>query len=344
MTEKTLEAVVLAKRPDGSITPDVFATVERLWPAIKEGDVLTRTLFASVDPYMRGILNEGRTYREGLAVGDMIPGETVGQVIQSKHPAFREGAVVSGAFGWATVLATPGDRLVRVPDDVPPSTYLGVLGMPGTTAYSGMTDIGQPKAGETVVISAASGPVGATAGQIARRAGARVIGIAGSVEKCAWVTEIAGFDGCINHHENLDEQLDALCPDGVDVYYENVGGTVGQAVIRRLRNHARVPICGLVADYNDRDYSGLAHAPTISAAMLLFRRARIEGFIVGDRPERFAEWRALATPWVQEGSLVYKEQIVKGLDQAPLALVGQLSGQNFGKLLVQVADVPTNHE
>jgi NADPH-dependent curcumin reductase CurA len=283
---------------------------------------------------MRGRLNAAPTYAEGVPLGAVMIGETVGEVIASEHPGFRPGDIAVGAFGWATHILSDGDRLVAIPRNTPAplSAYLGVLGMPGTTAYSGMTDIGQPRAGETVVISAASGPVGATAGQIARRAGARAIGIAGGPEKCRWVTEMAGFDACLDHRGDLEAQLDAACPNGIDVYFENVGGPVQAAILPRLNTFARVPVCGLVAQYDDP-----TPPPTLNLNLLLYKRARFEGFIVGDKPERFAEWRALAAPWVASGELRFREEFVDGLENAPKALAGQIAGRNFGKLLVRVA-------
>jgi hypothetical protein len=224
--------------------------------------------------------------------------------------------------------------LVKLDPAGPPlSTYLGVLGMPGTTAYSGMTDIGQPKAGETVVVSAASGAVGSVAGQLAKRAGARVVGIAGGPEKCLWVQEALSFDDCVDHRQmNLDQALAESCPNGIDVYFENVGGAIQHAVFAQLNPHARVIMCGMVAQYNDSEF-----APGPNLGFVVGKRVRIEGMIVSDKPERFAEWRELAAPWVRDGNLIYRETIIDGLENAPEALARLLRGENFGKMLVRVA-------
>jgi NADPH-dependent curcumin reductase CurA len=218
------------------------------------------------------------------------------------------------------------------PAGVPLSAYLGVLGMPGVTAYSGMTDIGQARAGETVVISAASGAVGSVAGQLAKRAGAKVIGVAGGPEKCIFVQETLGFDACIDHRAgNLEAEIDLVCPDGIDVYFENVGGALQGAVFPRLRTFGRMVMCGMVAQYN-----ATAMEPGPNLMTVVGKRLRIEGLIVSDKPERFAEWRKLAAPWVAEGRLKYREDVVDGLENAVDAFIGLLEGRNFGKLLVRV--------
>jgi len=217
------------------------------------------------------------------------------------------------------------------------STYLGVLGMPGTTAYSGMTDIGQPKAGETVVVSAAAGAVGSVAGQLGKRAGARVVGIAGGPDKCLFAQEELGFDDCVDHRvTDLQAELAASCPNGIDVYFENVGGRVQEAVFALLNPFARVVMCGMVSQYNAAEFP-----PGPNLGFVVGKRVRIQGMIVSDKPERFAEWRALARPWVMGGTLRYREDIVTGLDNAPEALAGILGGRNFGKLLVRVGPDPS---
>ena len=335
MTQSVRQSIIFAQRPAGAITDDTFTVRSSPIPEPGPGEVLTRTLWLSIDPYMRGRLNEAATYTTGTPLGSVMTGETIGEVVASAHPGFAPGDIVVGAFGWETHILCSGDMLTSLPrNGAPLSTYLGVLGMPGTTAYSGMKDIGQPQPGETVVVSAASGPVGATAGQIAKRAGARVIGIAGGPEKCRWVTETARFDVCLDHRGDLEAQLDEACPHGIDVYFENVGGAVQAAVLKRLNTHARIPVCGLVAQYDDPD-----PRPVLNLNLLLYKRARFEGFIVGDKPGRFAEWRALAAPLVASGELRYREEIVDGLENAPAALRGQLTGKNFGKLLVKVAEL-----
>jgi NADPH-dependent curcumin reductase CurA len=298
------------------------------------GEVVTRTLFLSVDPYMRGRLSDRKSYASPAQIGEPMGGEGIGEVIASADPGFTPGDVVLGTRLWQSHVLSKSNGLVKLdPAGEPLSTYLGVLGMPGTTAYSGMTDIGQPKAGETVVISAASGAVGSVAGQLAKRAGARVVGIAGGPEKCLWVQESLGFDDCVDHrHMNLSQALAESCPNGIDVYFENVGGAVQQAAFAQLNFHARVVMCGMVAQYNDTEF-----APGPNLGFVVGKRVRIEGMIVSDKPERFTEWRNLAAPWVRDGSLVYRETIIDGLENAPEALARLLRGDNFGKMLVRVA-------
>jgi NADPH-dependent curcumin reductase CurA len=266
-----------------------------------------------------------------------MTGETVGEVTASAHPGFVPGDIAVGARGWATHLVTPGDRLTKInPQGTPLSAYLGVLGMPGATAYAGVTEICKPKSGETLVVSAASGAVGSVAGQLAKRAGARVVGIAGGPEKCLWVQETLGFDDCVDHRSlDLEQELAAACPDGIDAYFENVGGAVQAAVFALLNPFARVAMCGMVSQYNTEH-----PPPGPNLGFVVGKRVLIQGFIVSDRPERLTEWRRLAAPWVADGSLAYREDIVGGLENAPDALAGILGGRNFGKLLVRVGEVP----
>lgn len=339
-------SVVLRERPAGAPTRDTFEMVDDPVPAPGPGEVLTRTIWLSIDPYMRGRLSARASYAAPVEIGQVMTGETVGEVLESNDPGFSPGDVVVGARGWQTHIVSPARALTRIerPAEAkrapPLSTYLGVLGMPAVTAYSGMTDIGQPKAGETVVISAASGAVGSVAGQLAKRAGARVIGVAGGPEKCLYVQDELGFDGCIDHRsEDLDDALRAACPNGIDVYFENVGGRLQHAVFAQLNTFARVVMCGTVAEYNAMDSAGgLPPGPNLGFAVR--KRVRIQGLIVSDKPERFAEWRRLAAPWVADGTLHYREDVVDGLENAPDALAGILGGRNFGKLLVRVGPDP----
>lgn len=330
-------SVVLKRRPKGSPQMEDFAVVEEPIPVPGPGEVLTRTIWLSIDPYQRGRLSDRKSYAAPVQIGEVMTGESVGEVLASNDPGVSPGDVVAGARGWQTHTVSNAKTLVRVPRQGPPlSTYLGVLGMPGTTAYSGMTDIGQPKAGETVVISAASGAVGSVAGQLARRAGARVVGIAGGPDKCFYVQETLRFDDCIDHRSaDLDAELDTSCPNGIDVYFENVGGSVQAAVFKHLNPFARVVMCGMVSQYNEDEFP---QGPNLG--FVVGKRVRIQGLIVTDKPERFAEWRALATPWVLDGSLKYREDVYEGLENAPAALEGILGGRNFGKLLVRVGPDP----
>ena len=326
-------ALVLKSRPTGEPGPEHFELVESPLPQPGHGQVLTRTIWLSIDPYMRGRLYDRASYAPAQKIGETMTGETVGEVIASADPGFAPGDYVVGSRGWETHTLSKASDLTKLPaSGAHLSAYLGVLGMPGVTAYSGMLDIGQPKAGETVVVSAASGPVGAVAGQLAKRAGARVVGIAGGPEKCLWVQEALGFDDCIDHRSHdVFAALKEACPKGIDVYWENVGGAVQHAVFAQLNFFSRVVMCGMVAQYNDAK-----PPPGPNLAFVVGKRVRIEGLIVFDKPHRYAEWREMATPWVADGSLKFRETVVEGLDKAPDALADVLRGGNFGKMLVRV--------
>ena len=330
-------SVILRRRPSGAPRQADFELSQDIAPAPGAGEVLTRTIWLSLDPYMRGRLSDRKSYAPPVQIGAPMTGEGVGEVIASGDPAFKPGDVVSGSRTWQSHCITPAAGLTKLPRHAAPlSAYLGVLGMPGTTAYSGMTDIGQPKHGETVVISAASGAVGSVAGQLAKRAGARVVGVAGGPDKCLWVQEALHFDACVDHRSSdLHDALAEACPKGIDVYFENVGGAVQAAVFAQLNPHARVVMCGMVAQYNATD---MPAGPNLG--FVVGKRVRIEGLIVSDKPERFAEWRALAAPWVADGSLRYRETVIDGLENAPEALALLLSGGNFGKMLVRVGPDP----
>ena len=326
-------SLVLRTRPSGDPLPEDFEMVETPIPVPGPGEVVTRTIWLSVDPYQRGRLADRVSYSPPVQIGETMTGENVGEVIASNDPGLAVGDVVSGARGWQTHSLSKAAGLTKLDRAAAPlQAALGVLGMPGTTAYSGMKDIGQVKAGETVVISAASGAVGSVAGQLAKRAGARVIGIAGGPEKCLWVQETLRFDDCVDHHlPHLGRALAEACPKGIDVYFENVGGAVQDAVFPLLNPFARVIMCGMISQYNDA-----IPPPGPNLGFVVGKRVRIEGLIVSDKPERFAEWRALASPWVNDGSLHYRETIIDGLENAPQALSMVLSGGNFGKMLVRI--------
>jgi NADPH-dependent curcumin reductase len=334
---QTRLSVLLRRRPSGAPRREDFELREDAVPTPGPGEVLTRTIFLSIDPYMRGRLSDRASYAPSVQPGEVMTGETVGEVLASADPRFAPGDVAVGARGWCTHIVSPAERLVRIEPGGPPlSTYLGVLGMPGVTAYSGMTDIGRPKAGETVVVSAASGAVGSIAGQLARRAGARVVGVAGGADKCLFVQDELGFDDCVDHRAlDLVAELAAACPNGIDVYFENVGGRVQQAAFGLLNPFARVVMCGMVSQYNEAEFP-----PGPNLGFVVGKRVLIQGMIVSDKPERFAEWRALARPWIADGSLRYREDIASGLENAPEALAGILGGRNFGKLLVRVGPDP----
>src|SRR5215468_4674521 len=300
-------------------------------PEPAEGQALIRTIWLSLDPYMRGRMSAAASYAKPVEVGGVMEASNVGEVVRSRSAKLRAGDLVLGGQGWQRYSAVAGERLYKLdPAEAPLSTALGVLGMPGLTAYVGLDTIGRPKAGETLVVAAASGAVGAVVGQLAKIAGARAIGIAGGADKCRYVVEELGFDACLDHREpGLGAALDSTCPSGIDVYFENVGGAVQQAVFPRLNNYARMVMCGMIAEYNDRVPQP---GPNLMAAVR--KRLRIEGFIVSDQFHRLAEYRAKAVPWIREGRLRYREDVVEGLEQAPAAFIGLLEGRNFGKLLV----------
>jgi len=336
-THDVRRSLVLRHRPHTAPTGDEFGLVEDGVPTPGPGQIVTRTIWLSIDPYMRGRISDAKSYVPPVGIGEVMTGETVGEVIATADPAFKHGDVVVGPRGWQTHILSPANQTTRIDRPGPPlSTYLGVLGMPGVTAYSGMLDIGAPKSGETVVISAASGAVGSVAGQIAKRAGCRVVGVAGGAEKCLFVQEHLNFDACVDHRAvDLEAELAAVCPNGIDVYFENVGGEVQAAAFGLLNNFSRVIMCGMVSQYN------MPKPPPGPNLMFVVRkRVKIQGVLVFDKPERYAEWRRLATPWVMDGSLHYREDVVDGLENAPLALAGILRGSNFGKLLVRVGPDP----
>ena len=333
MSEEMRRSVVLRRRPNGVPREDDFEIISDPIPAAGPGMVLTRNIWLSIDPYMRGRVSDRKSYAEPVKLGAVMEGETAGEVMASGDPAFVPGDRVVGARGWQTHTVCSAKQLTKLDAIAAPlSTYLGVLGMPGVTAYSGMTDIGQVKAGETVVITAASGAVGSVAGQIAKRAGARVVGIAGGAEKCLWVQESLGFDDCVDHRaSDLKRVLEDACPAGIDVYFENVGGHVQEVAFPMLNNFARMIMCGMVSQYNAKEFP-----PGPNLMSVVAKRLRIQGLLVSDQPARFAEWRALAAPWIADRSLRYREDVTDGLENAPAALIGILGGRNFGKMLVRV--------
>jgi NADPH-dependent curcumin reductase len=331
--------VLLKRRPTGAPTPADFTIADTPLPDPAEGEVLVRGIYLSLDPYMRGRISGQRSYARPVEVGAVMEGRVVGEVARSLDPGFRAGDYVLGGFGWQLYSAVPGTGLLKLDPAVAPlSTALGVLGMPGLTAFVGLDEIGQPQRGETVVVSAASGAVGAVVGQLAKRAGARVVGIAGGTDKCRWAEAELGFTACIDHRSaDLGAALDQACPKGIDVYWENVGGAVQRAVYPRLNDFARMVMCGMVAEYND-----IEPRPGPNLMSAVRKRIKIQGFIVSDRWQRFAEYREMAAPLLRSGELKYREDIVDGLDRAPEALIGLLQGRNFGKLVVRLAEDPTH--
>ncbi len=333
--------IVLASRPQGRPTSENFRIEEAPLPEPADGELLCRTIYLSLDPYMRGRMNEGPSYARPVEIGEVMEGGTVGAVIRSRLAGFAEGDIVVGRGGWQTYAVLRQGGVEKIdPGLAPISTALGVLGMPGQTAYVGLREIGKPRAGETLVVAAASGPVGSVVGQIAKIKGCRVVGIAGSKAKSDFVVNELGFDAGLDHHApDLPDRLRAACPDGVDVYWENVGGRVFDAVFPLLNNFARVPVCGLVAWYNATELPpGPDRTPSL-LRQILTKRLTFRGFIVRD----FAPGDFLTEVggWIRDGRLRYREDIRDGLENAPAAFIGLLEGLNFGKLLVRVAPDPT---
>jgi NADPH-dependent curcumin reductase len=326
--------IVLVTRPTGLPSPANFAMVDGPIPEPADGDVLTRTLWLSLDPYMRGRMSDRKSYAAPVPVGGVMVGRTVGRVMVSRHPGFAPGDLVLAYGGWQDYAVGPGRALRKLdPTTAPVSTALGVLGMPGMTAYVGLLDIGRPRAGETVVVSAASGAVGAVVGQIAKIKDCRAVGIAGGPEKCRYVVDTLGLDACVDYRApGFGEALARACPRGIDVYFENVGGAVQRAVWPLLNDFARVPVCGLIAQYNDE-----APSPGPDLWSVLAKRLTVRGFIVTDHASRFEEFLRDVSAWVREGRIRYREDVVEGLERAPDAFIGLLQGRNFGKLIVRIA-------
>ena len=330
--------VRLKSRPTGEPTTANFELADAPIPEAKDGEVLRRTIYLSLDPYMRGRMSDAKSYATPVKLGEVMGAHTVSQVIESKNPAFAKGDFVTGYDGWQSYGVSSGKELRKLdPKAVPISTAIGVLGMPGMTAFVGLMDIGQPKAGETVVVSAASGAVGSVVGQLAKVKGCRAVGIAGSADKCKYVVDELGFDACINYKtDDLVPALKAACPNGVDVYFENVGGKIFEAILRVLNDFARIPLCGLISEYN-----ATANTPGPNLRPLLVHRALIKGFIVSDHNDRAPAFIQEVAPLVASGRIKFREDIVEGLDQAPAAFIGLLNGKNFGKLMVRVSPDPT---
>jgi NADPH-dependent curcumin reductase CurA len=325
--------VLLASRPTGWVKESDFRIVETPVPTPGEGQVLVKNGWLSLDPYMRGRMNDARSYAAKVEIGEVMTGETVGEVIESRNPKFAKGEWVAGRVGWQQYAASDGSNLRKVDTSlVPASAHLGVVGMPGVTAYVGLLDVGKPKAGETVVVSAASGAVGGVVGQIAKLNDCRVVGVAGGRQKCDYVVKELGFDACIDHRAgDLDGALAAATPKGIDVYFENVGGPLLDAVLLRCNPFARIALCGMVSQYNATERYGVKNL-----MMAVAMRIRLQGFIVSDHMERWPEALRQLAQWVRDGKLIYRETVTEGLDNAPRAFIGMLRGENFGKQLVKI--------
>lgn len=331
--------IVLASRPVGEPKPEDFRSEDYPIPEPGEGEALIRTLWLSLDPYMRGRMSDAPSYARPVCIGEVMEGRAVGEVVTSRDSSLKPGDIVFGITGWQTHVVAKPKHLRKIDPAVAPiSTALGVLGMPGLTAYTGLLDIGKPQPGETVVVSAASGAVGSLVGQIAKIKGARAIGIAGGLRKCAYVKDELGFDDCLDHRApDLASRLKAACPNGIDVYFENVGGAIFETVLPLLNEFARVPVCGLIAHYNATELPpGPNRVPLVMRAILT-KRLTVRGFIVSDFAARLNDFLGDVSGWMREGRVKYREDVVEGLDDAPRALIGLLRGENFGKLIVRVA-------
>jgi NADPH-dependent curcumin reductase CurA len=327
----------LKRRPVGMPTTDDFELASDAVSAPADGEVLRRTIYLSLDPYMRGRMSGARSYAAPVSVGGLMVGHTVSQVIESRDPSFRPGDIVAGYDGWQEYTCTRPAGLRPLDRTLPMTTALGVLGMPGLTAYVGLIDIGQPKSGETVVVSAAAGAVGSVVGQLAKLRGCRAVGVAGSPEKCRYVVEDLGFDDCIDYKKgDLAAALRGACPGGIDVYFENVGGAVLDVVLQLINRGARIPLCGLISEYN----AAGPPPPGPNLRPLLVNRALIRGFIISDHGDRAAAFMQECAPLVRSGRLRYREDIVEGLESAPQALIGLFEGRNLGKLIVRVSAEP----
>jgi NADPH-dependent curcumin reductase CurA len=343
MPDPTNRLIRLAAHPTGFPQPSDLTLSEESVPTPGAGQMLCRTIYLSLDPYMRGRMSPGPSYARGVDLGEVMVGQTVSQVVESNVEGYEPGDLALTSNGWQEYALTDGQGVRKLdPANAPISTALGVLGMPGMTAYAGLLHVGELKDGESVVVSAASGAVGAVVGQIAKIKGCRVVGVAGAQEKCDYVTEELGFDACVSHlSETMPDELAAACPDGVDVYFENVGGKVFEAVLPLLNNFARIPICGRIATYND---TGPPPGPNMVPGLMgltLVRRLMFRGFIVFDHVDLEDDFLRDVGAWIRSGEIKYREHIVEGIESTVDAFLGLFEGANFGKLLVRVSDDPT---
>ena len=332
--------ILLAARPKGAPDASCFRSHQAPKPEPGEGEVRVRNRYLSLDPYMRGRMSDAASYADPVAVGDVMTGGTVGVVEVSRHADYAEGDRVLAMGGWQRFSIAKGSDLRKL--DLPDerlSLALGALGMPGFTAWWGLRHIGRPAKGETLVVAAATGPVGSMVAQLAQRAGARAVGVAGGPDKCRYGIETLGLDECIDHRaDDFADRLGAACTEGIDVYFENVGGAVLEAVLPRLNAHARIPLCGLVAHYNDTSLpEGPDRTPQLLGLMLR-KKIRLQGFIIADHFDEFGAFAKEVAPPVLSGEITVREDVVEGLDEAPGAFIGMLTGSNFGKLVVHIGD------
>jgi len=337
---ETARRIVLASRPVGEPKPSDFRLEEFPVPQPGPGEVLLKTKWLSLDPYMRGRMSDAPSYAKPVGIDEVMEAGTVSEVTASNNDKYQVGDVVLSRAGWQTHALSEGSGLRKLdPKLAPVQTALGVLGMPGMTAYTGLLEIGKPQAGETVVVSAASGAVGSIVGQIARIKGARAVGIAGGPDKCRYVKEELGFDDCVDHRaSDLGERLKAACPKGIDVYFENVSGPVWDAVFPLLNPFARIPVCGLIAQYSATEAPDMRFKTSQLFRAVLTKRLTIRGFIVSDFWGRFDDFIREMPQWIRQGRIKYREDIVDGLENAPQTFMGLLKGKNFGKQLIRVAE------
>lgn len=338
---QSAKRIVLASRPVGEPKPSDFRLEDYPVPTPGDGQLLLRTVWLSLDPYMRGRMSDGPSYSAPVPIDGVMEGGTVAEVVASNNPGFAKGDYVLAHSGWQQYAVSDGKGLRKVDPKVASiSTAVGVLGMPGMTAYTGLLEIGKPKAGETVVVAAASGAVGSAVGQIAKIKGARAVGIAGGKDKCDYVKNELGFDDCLDHRDpDLKAKLKDACPKGIDVYFENVGGKVFDTVFPLLNPFARIPVCGLIADYNTIFGKDTPTPPWANSIMraILVKRLTFRGFIVSDFAAMFPDFIRDMPQWLKEGKLKHKEFVTEGIESAPEAFMGLLKGANFGKQLVRVA-------
>ncbi|ELU4010594.1 NADP-dependent oxidoreductase [Vibrio vulnificus] len=338
MTQPTNRQIVLASRPVGAPTAENFALKQSDIPTPAQGEMLLRSVYLSLDPYMRGRMSDVKSYAEPVGIDEVMVGGTVCQVEVSNHAEFEVGEWVLAYTGWQDYAISNGEGLIKLGKQPShPSYALGVMGMPGFTAYMGLLDIGQPKEGDTLVVAAATGAVGSMVGQIGKLKGCRVIGIAGGEEKCQFAKETLGFDECIDHKAtDFAEQLAKVCHNGIDIYFENVGGKVFDAVMPLLNTGARIPLCGLISQYNATSLPEGPDRMSMLMAQLLIKRIKMQGFIIfDDYGHRYGEFAADMSQWLAQGKIHYREHLVQGLENAPDAFIGLLEGKNFGKMVVQ---------
>jgi NADPH-dependent curcumin reductase CurA len=335
--------ILLTSRPSGEPSQDNFQLVETDIPKPGSGQMLLRTIYLSLDPYMRGRMNAGPSYSAPVEIGEVMVGQSVCEVVESNVPNCRSGDIVLASTGWQEYSLSDGEDTRKIDRSLVPLSYaLGVLGMPGFTAYAGLLNIGKPQSGETVVVAAASGAVGSVVGQIAKIKGCRVVGVAGGEQKCRFVRDELGFDACFDHRQpDLTERLKAACPNGIDVYFENVGGEILDAVLPLLNNFARIPVCGLIAHYSDRELPPRPDHLPLLMREILTKRLTFRGFLYFDYAAQFSDFLTDMSVWLSQGRIKYREDITKGLENAPRELSRLLKGENFGKKIIHVGSDPT---